>query len=136
MSDNSIRVVAGPANYFAFPGAIDQLAQFYSPQQLSKALWVYGERALAAAKPWLPAVVDDADARRVLFNSHCSESTVQDIVRQAGADRQVVIGVGGFLGIGQTRVRVLPSQFTVTADNKVLLTLTKSQLETLPKIEK
>jgi uncharacterized oxidoreductase len=95
MSDNSIRVVAGPANYFAFPGAIDQLAQFYSPQQLSKALWVYGERALAAAKPWLPAVFDDADARRVLFNSHCSESTVQDIVRQAGAERQLVIGVGG-----------------------------------------
>lgn len=44
--------------------------------------------------------------------------------------------IGGFLGIGQTRVRVLPSQFTVTADNKVLLTLTKAQLDTLPKIEK
>ncbi|MBI3310776.1 MAG: oxidoreductase, partial [Serratia liquefaciens] len=58
MSDNAIRVVAGPANYFAFPGAIDQLTQFYSPQQLSNALWVYGERALAAAKPWLPTLFD------------------------------------------------------------------------------
>jgi uncharacterized oxidoreductase len=95
MSDSHIRVVAGPANYFAYPGAIDQLAQFYSPQQLNNALWVYGERALAAAKPWLPAVFDAADARRVLFDSHCSETTVRDIVQQAGTDRQVVIGVGG-----------------------------------------
>ncbi len=44
--------------------------------------------------------------------------------------------IGGFLGIGQTRVRVLPPQFTVTADNKILLTVTKAQLETLPKVEK
>jgi len=95
MSDTHIRVVAGPANYFAFPGAIDRLAQFYSPQQLGNALWIYGERALAAAKPWLPEVFDAPEARRVLFNSHCSESTVQSIVQQAGADRQVVIGLGG-----------------------------------------
>jgi len=95
MSDTHIRVVAGPANYFAFPGAIDRLAQFYSPQQLGNALWIYGERALAAAKPWLPEVFDAPEARRVLFNSHCSENTVQSIVQQAGADRQVVIGLGG-----------------------------------------
>ncbi|GAA3600214.1 oxidoreductase [Gibbsiella greigii] len=95
MSDTDIRVVAGPANYFAFPGAIDRLSQFYSPQQLQNALWIYGERALAAAKPFLPAAFDAPEACRVLFNSHCSETTVQDIVRQAGDARQVVIGVGG-----------------------------------------
>jgi hypothetical protein len=44
--------------------------------------------------------------------------------------------IGGFLGIGETRVRVMPSEFTVTADNKVQLKLTSEQTKQLPKIEK
>jgi len=43
--------------------------------------------------------------------------------------------IGGFLGIGQTRVRVMPSQFTVV-DKKVRLSLTAEQVKGLPKIEK
>jgi hypothetical protein len=43
--------------------------------------------------------------------------------------------IGGFLGIGETRVRVMPSQFTVV-DNKVQLSLTAEQAKALPKIEK
>lgn len=43
--------------------------------------------------------------------------------------------IGGFLGIGETRVRVTPSQFTVV-DNKVRLSLTAEQAKALPKIEK
>ena len=42
--------------------------------------------------------------------------------------------IGGFLGIGETRVRIVPSQFTVV-DNKVQLSLTAEQAKTLPKIE-
>lgn len=44
--------------------------------------------------------------------------------------------VGGFLGIGKTRVRVLPSQFSVTADNKIQLSLTADQAKNLPAIDK
>ena len=43
--------------------------------------------------------------------------------------------IGGFLGIGQTRVRIMPSQFTVS-DNRIRLTLTAEQVNNLPKIEK
>ena len=43
--------------------------------------------------------------------------------------------VGGFLGIGETRVRLMPSQFTVS-DKQILLTLTAEQVSALPKIEK
>jgi len=43
--------------------------------------------------------------------------------------------VGGFLGIGESRVRIMPSQFTVTADNKIKLNMTSEQVKTLPKIE-
>jgi hypothetical protein len=43
--------------------------------------------------------------------------------------------VGGFLGMGETRVRLMPSQFTVS-NKEILLTLTSDQVNALPKIEK
>jgi hypothetical protein len=43
--------------------------------------------------------------------------------------------IGGFLGIGETRVRVMPSQFTVS-DKQVRLSLTAEQVNALPKMEK
>ena len=95
MSDTDIRVVAGPANYFSFPGAIERLAEFYTPAQLDKALWIYGERALLAAQDYLPEAFTASQARRVLFNAHCSETEVQRIAEIGGPDRQVVIGIGG-----------------------------------------
>ncbi|MGC6389582.1 oxidoreductase [Ewingella sp. S1.OA.A_B6] len=95
MSDTDIRVVTGPANYFSYPGAIERLSDFYSDDQLAGALWVYGQRALEAAKPWLPAVFATPGAKHVLFSAHCSESEVARIVAQAGEDRRVVMGVGG-----------------------------------------
>ena len=52
------------------------------------------ERAIAAARPFLPAAFNAAGARHISFGSHCSESEVQKLVAQAG-NSQVVIGVGG-----------------------------------------
>jgi len=95
MSDTDIRVVTGPANYFSFPGAIDRLGDFYTPEQLDKALWIYGERALVAAKDYLPETFTASQAKRVLFKAHCSETEVQRIADIGGRDRQVVIGIGG-----------------------------------------
>ena len=43
--------------------------------------------------------------------------------------------VGGFLGIGETRVRLMPSQFTLGTD-RVVLSLTSEQAKTLPKVVK
>lgn len=43
--------------------------------------------------------------------------------------------VGGFLGIGETRVRLMPSQFTLGTD-RVVLSMTSEQAKTLPKIAK
>ena len=43
--------------------------------------------------------------------------------------------VGGFLGMGETRVRLMPSQFTVS-NKQINLTLTSEQVSALPKIEK
>ncbi|CNL12984.1 MULTISPECIES: oxidoreductase [Yersinia] len=95
MSTNAIRVQVGPANYFSFPGAIGKLSEFYPQVALENALWIYGARALAAAIDYLPAEFNSPQAVRASFSTHCSESTVADLVSAAGSDRQVVIGIGG-----------------------------------------
>ncbi|MDW9426508.1 iron-containing alcohol dehydrogenase, partial [Yersinia enterocolitica] len=95
MSTNAIRVQVGPANYFSFPGAIDKLSEFYPQAARENALWIYGERALAAAIDYLPAEFNSPQAVCASFSTHCSESTVADLVSAAGSDRQVVIGIGG-----------------------------------------
>jgi hypothetical protein len=43
--------------------------------------------------------------------------------------------IGGFLGLGETRVRIMPSQFTVS-NKQIMLTLNAEQVSALPKIEK
>ena len=43
--------------------------------------------------------------------------------------------VGGFLGIGETRVKVTPAQFTIGSD-RVVLSVSSDQAKTLPKITK
>lgn len=95
MSSTNIRVVPGPANYYSHPGSLARLEDFYSAEQLSRAVWIYGERALAAAKPFLPQAFNAPGATHLLFKGHCSEHDVTELVQQAGADRSVVIGVGG-----------------------------------------
>lgn len=94
MSNTAIRVVTGPANYFSHPGSLSRLSEFYSEEQLSQAVWIYGERALAAAKSFLPAAFTLPGAKHILFRGHCSESDVQHLVALAG-ERHVVIGIGG-----------------------------------------
>ncbi len=94
MTTTAIRVVTGPANYYSHPGALARLNEFYTDEQLQNALWIYGERAIAAARPFLPAAFNAPGAKHISFGGHCSESEVQKLVAEAG-ESQVVIGVGG-----------------------------------------
>ncbi|POP43459.1 oxidoreductase [Superficieibacter electus] len=95
MSNTDIRVVPGPANYYSHSGSLARLADFYSAEQLSRAIWVYGERAIAGARPFLPEAFNAAGAKHCLFTGHCSETDVAELAQRAGDDRAVVIGVGG-----------------------------------------
>lgn len=95
MSHSDIRVVPGPANYYSHPGSLARLQDFYSEEQLSRAVWVYGERAIAGAQAFLPAAFNAPGAKKILFKGHCSESDVSELARASGDDRSVVIGVGG-----------------------------------------
>lgn len=95
MPHNPIRVVVGPANYFSHPGSLNHLHDFFTDEQLSRAVWIYGERALAAAQTKLPSAFELPGAKHILFRGHCSESNVQQLAAESGDDRSVVIGVGG-----------------------------------------
>lgn len=94
MSNSEIRVVPGPANYFSHPGSLQRLSDFFNADQLSRAVWVYGERALAGAEPFLPAAFHLPEAKKIRFTGHCSERDVAALAQASGDDRAVVIGVG------------------------------------------
>jgi len=95
MSNTDIRVVPGPANYYSHRGVLARLDAFFTPEQLSRAVWIYGERALAGAQPFLPQSFHAEGAKHLLFKGHCSEHDVSQLVNASGTDRSVVIGVGG-----------------------------------------
>lgn len=95
MSNTDIRVVPGPANYFSHPGSLAHLDNFFTPEQLSRAVWIYGERAIEGARPYLPQSFNATGAKHLLFKGHCSERDVTHLVNESGSETSVVIGVGG-----------------------------------------
>ena len=95
MSNTDIRVVPGPANYFSHPGSLAHLDDFFTPEQLSRAVWIYGERAIEGARPYLPQSFNATGAKHLLFKGHCSERDVTHLVNESGSETSVVIGVGG-----------------------------------------
>ncbi|MGC0267871.1 iron-containing alcohol dehydrogenase, partial [Enterobacter hormaechei] len=95
MSNTNIRVVPGPANYFSHPGSLAHLDDFFTPEQLSRAVWIYGERAIEGARPYLPQSFNATGAKHLLFKGHCSERDVTHLVNASGGEASVVIGVGG-----------------------------------------
>ncbi len=88
-----------------------------------------------------PPVLTEAEAR-ALMDATVVSSDNKNIGEVAAIQRdgsgkvtELHADVGGFLGIGQSRIRLSPSQFTIS-NNRVLLNLTAEQVNELPKIEK
>ncbi len=102
MSNSDIRVVPGPANYFSHPGSLERLSDFFNADQLSRAVWVYGERALAGAEPFLPAAFHLPEAKKIRFTGHCSERDVAGLVQASGDHpdyRRHLRGVDAAVGV-------------------------------------
>lgn len=80
------------------------------------------------AKGWVDKVVTSSDGKDL--------GQVAAFVRNpSGKVTEMHIDTGGFLGFGETRVRLVPSQFTLMND-RVVLSLTAEQAKTLPKVQK
>ena len=82
----------------------------------------------AEAKQWVDKAVYSADDKNV--------GSVASIQRDAsGKVTEVHADVGGFLGLGTTRVRLMPSQFKLT-DDRVIVNMPGDQIKTLPHVTK
>lgn len=75
MSHSDIRVVPGPANYYSHPGSLARLQDFYSEERLSRAVWVYGERAIAGAQAFLPAAFNAPGAKKYYLKATAAKAT-------------------------------------------------------------
>lgn len=80
------------------------------------------------AKSWINKVVYSSDNKNVGEVAAFNRDTAGNVV-ELHAD------IGGFLGIGETRVRVMPDQFQFASD-RVTLNLTSDQVKALPKLAK
>jgi hypothetical protein len=79
------------------------------------------------AKGWIDKVVYDSDGKKF--------GEVAAFARDgSGKVTEMHADIGGFLGMGQTRVRVMPSQFKLT-DDRAVLSITAEQAKALPKVE-
>lgn len=80
------------------------------------------------ARNWLKKSVYSSDGKNL--------GEVEVINRDAnGRVTEIHADIGGFLGIGETRVRVMPSQFRLEGD-RVVLNIPADQAKTLPTIAK
>lgn len=75
MSNSDIRVVPGPANYFSHDGSLARLHDFYSDEQLAHAIWIYGERAIAGAQPFLPQAFHAVGAKKCCLAGTAAKAT-------------------------------------------------------------
>lgn len=80
------------------------------------------------AKAWVDKPIYSSD------NKNLGE--VAAVARgSSGEVSEIHADIGGFLGLGETRVRVMPSEFSL-AEDKVVLNLTADQAKQLPTIAK
>ncbi|MDX2157068.1 MAG: PRC-barrel domain-containing protein [Hyphomicrobiaceae bacterium] len=78
------------------------------------------------ARAWVGKTVYGADAKNV--------GEVAAIVRDtSGKITELHADVGGFLGLGETRVRVMPNEFKIVND-RIVLNVSSDQVKALPQI--
>lgn len=82
----------------------------------------------AEANAWINKTVYSSDGKNL--------GEVSQVVRDSsGKVTELHADIGGFLGIGETRVRIMPSEFKLASD-RVILDVAGDQAKNLPKIEK
>ena len=82
----------------------------------------------AEAKNWVNKTVYSSDGKNL--------GEVAAILRDSsGHVTELHADIGGFLGLGETRVKVLPEQFKVSSD-RVILNIAGDQAKNLPHLEK
>lgn len=82
----------------------------------------------AEAKAWIDKVVYSSDGKNV--------GEVSAFARDSsGKVTEMHADVGGFLGLGETRVRLMPGEFALSND-RVVLSMSSDAVKSLPRISK
>jgi hypothetical protein len=116
------------ATAIAFP-AIAQDANVKSPQSSTVEKNVTNLMLTEEqARTWIGKAVYSSDGSKIGEVAAIARGTA-NTVTEMHAD------IGGFLGIGRTRVRLTPAQFELQ-DDRVVLSVTAEQAKTLPTVEK
>lgn len=122
-------------------GSTGAFAQTAAPSTASPPISQSGAApAAAGSMPSNTVTLSDAEAQAWIKKSayssdgkHVGEVTA--VQRDAsGSVASIELGIGGFMGLGETLVDVTPSQFKLTGD-RVVLTLTAEQVKALPKAQ-
>ena len=79
----------------------------------------------AQAKAWVKKAVYSSDGKKV------GEVTALKL-DASGKVTELQAGIGGFLGMGETQVKLMPAEFKLEND-RVVLSLTAEQAKALPK---
>lgn len=80
------------------------------------------------AKNWVNKTVYSSDGKNL--------GEVAEVLRDnSGRVSELHADIGGFLGIGETRVKVMPEQFKLASD-RVILNVPSDQAKTLPHLAK
>jgi hypothetical protein len=82
----------------------------------------------AQAKAWIKKAVYSSDGKNV-------GEVIAMKLDASGKVAELQAGIGGFIGIGETPVRLMPEQFKLEND-RVVLSLTAEQVKALPAIVK
>jgi hypothetical protein len=115
-----------PTTPSASPAPVDAEKKMAPPASASAASEVI-TLTDAQAKGWIDKAVYSSDGKNV--------GEVVAFSRDgSGKVREMHADIGGFLGLGQTRVRLQPSQFKLM-DDRVVLSITAEQTKALPKIQ-
>jgi hypothetical protein len=80
------------------------------------------------ANSWVDKVVYSSDGKNVGEVAAIQRDT-------SGKVTEMHADIGGFLGLGETRVRLMPNQFKLEND-RIILNLDSEQVRALPKIAK
>lgn len=80
------------------------------------------------AKAWVDKQVYSSDDQKIGEIAAFARGTDNTVT-------EMHIDIGGFLGMGETRVRLMPAQFKLQGDRAVL-NVTAEQAKSLPKIQK
>jgi len=109
-----------------------------APSELPSATPAPAEIPAPRAETTTPVLTDDqarALRNKVVWSSdQMKVGEVADVVRDRdGRIQELHADIGGFLGFGETRVRVAPDEFRMM-DDRIVLTRTKAQVELLPKV--